>query len=307
MRISRGSNLNGYIGIKQIFTNQNYITLRPLLTTTKNEIMTFVENHNIPYAIDKSNENLKYTRNRYRHKVLPFLKTENAQIHEKYLQFSKELKSYSQFVNSYIKKNNFIENQTIDVNLIKDEDDVIKKRCLELLIEEIQKDDKLDLTDNQLQEMMKLYTKNNINIDLKNNYQGINVYGKIFIQKKDNQIFKEIIFNKDVEIGNFIFSYNNASRTENNSCICLNSEELRLPLKFRPWQVGDKMSIYHLNGHKLISDIFINAKIPKYKRSTYPILVDSNNNVLWVPNIKKSQFAKDKCEKYDIIIKCEAR
>ena len=80
-----------------------------------------------------------------------------------------------------------------------------------------------------------------------------------------------------------------------------------MPLKLRSIKNGDKMVIKNLNGSKKISDIFIDSKLPKDKRSTYPILVDANNTILWVPNIKKSQFSKDKSEKYDIIIRCKAR
>ena len=46
------------------------------------------------------------------------------------------------------------------------------------------------------------------------------------------------------------------------------------------------------------------------KRNSYPLLVDSNDNILWIPNIKKSAFCIKKDEKeqnYDIIIKCEER
>ena len=87
----------------------------------------------------------------------------------------------------------------------------------------------------------------------------------------------------------------------------LNSSEISLPLKIRSVKAGDKMQVKNLNGNKKISDIFIDEKVPKAKRSTYPIVVDAKNTVLWVPNLKKSQFSKDKSEKYDIIIRCKAR
>ena len=45
--------------------------------------------------------------------------------------------------------------------------------------------------------------------------------------------------------------------------------------------------------------------MPIEKRSSYPIVVDSNNFILWIPGIKKSHFDKNKDEKYDIIIRYE--
>ena len=114
-------------------------------------------------------------------------------------------------------------------------------------------------------------------------------------------------FDKDIVIEDFIFYYNNKDGDNTNSCIYLNSSEISLPLKIRSVKAGDKMQVKNLNGNKKISDIFIDEKVPKAKRSTYPIVVDAKNTVLWVPNLKKSQFSKDKSEKYDIIIRCKAR
>ena len=52
-----------------------------------------------------------------------------------------------------------------------------------------------------------------------------------------------------------------------------------------------------------IKDIFINEKVPVDKRCTWPVVTDSNNNIVWLPGLKKSQFDKKKTQKYDIIIK----
>ena len=41
MRLTRGSNLSGYIGIKEISQNENYKTLRPLLSIKKDEIINY--------------------------------------------------------------------------------------------------------------------------------------------------------------------------------------------------------------------------------------------------------------------------
>ena len=77
MRLTRGSNLSGYAGIRQVNTNESYQILRPLLTTTKEAILKYNNENAIPYRVDASNDNLKYTRNRYRHTILPFLKNED--------------------------------------------------------------------------------------------------------------------------------------------------------------------------------------------------------------------------------------
>ncbi len=307
MRLTRGSNLSGYIGIKEISQNENYKTLRPLLSVTKDEIINYLKENNVPYRLDKTNEELKHTRNRYRHIVLPFLKKENPKVHEKYLKFSKELIEYDNFVNTYIKDNKFIVDNSIVINKVSSEIDFIKRKCLELLVKDIQRKDYFDVSDEQMNNLMKLYNQSNKTIDLNNNYMGVNSYGKIYIKKKENKVLNEIVLDKDIKLEDYIFYYNSQDGDNSNSCIYLNTSEITLPLKIRGVLPGDKMKIKNLNGSKKISDIFIDSKVPKDKRSTYPILVDSKNTVLWVPNLKKSQFSKDKSQKYDIIIRCKAR
>lgn len=304
MRLSRGSNIKGFASIKRITVNDTYKTLRPLLTTTKENILHYLEENNIPYALDASNNDLKYTRNRYRHQVLPFLKKENKNVHKKYLKFSQELEAYENFVRQYIEKKQYISENEIDVSKIKEESDFIKRKCLELLIENIQKKDILDINDKQLKELMKLYQKNNITIDIKSGYKGINDYGKIKIAKLSKESIKEQIFTHDIKVNSYNFYYN---PKKEGICIYLDSSSIALPLKIRSIQTGDRIEVKNLGGSKKVSDIFIDAKIPKSRRTSIPLLVDSENKVLWIPNIKKSQFCKDKSEKYDIIIKCEAR
>ena len=306
MRIARGSNLNGYIGIKRITQNEDYVTLRPLLSTTKDEIIKYNESENIPYVIDESNDSLKYTRNRYRKNVLPFLKNEDEYIHLKYLKFSEELEEYDNFVNNYIKEKDFIVDNQIVINKITNESEFIKRKTIELIVKNIQLNDYFNISDKQMNELLKLIYNSNKSIDLNNNYIGINEYGYLKIIKKQNNEYQEIILDKDLEFLGFNFYYNCDNGNSSNNCIYLNSSEVTLPLKLRTRCDGDKMQVLNL-GTKKVSDIFIDNKINKEIRDNFPILVDAKNNIIWLPSLKKSQFCKDKSEKYDIIIKCEAR
>ncbi len=67
------------------------------------------------------------------------------------------------------------------------------------------------------------------------------------------------------------------------------------------------MKVKNMKGSKKINDIFIDSKINKEKRNMYPIVTDDNNNILWIPGIKKSDFDRKKDGKYDIILKYETK
>lgn len=306
MRITRGSNLKGYAGIREISVDTNVIILRPMLCVTKKQILDFNKEKQIPYVLDRSNESLAITRNRYRKVVLPFLKNEDVHIHEKYLQFSNEIYGYHMFVMDYIYSKNLIVDNSVVINKVLEETLFIQRKTIEILVSFIQKDDYFSISNAQVDEIMRLLKGNNRSIDLNNNYKCIKEYNLLKIIKgKDVDDFEypliDIVEHNDWKIRK---TFDEAD-TSNNTCF-LNSSEVKLPLYVRNRKYGEVMEVKNL-GTKKLSDIFINEKIPKEKRSELPIVVDSNNHVLWIPGIKKSKFAKDKTEKYDIILKYEVR
>ena len=56
MKIVRGSNLEGYAGIKEISKKNNYYIIRPFLKYTKQDLINYNKEHNLNYYIDKTNE-----------------------------------------------------------------------------------------------------------------------------------------------------------------------------------------------------------------------------------------------------------
>ena len=87
MRLVRGSTLNGYAGFSSKVLQDGYCLVRPLIYVSKEELLKFDQDHNVPFVIDSSNEKDKYTRNRYRKRILPFLREEDPNYYEKFLKF----------------------------------------------------------------------------------------------------------------------------------------------------------------------------------------------------------------------------
>ena len=74
MRILQGTGLRGLQGIREKFKMGHTILVRPLLGFTKKEILEFLRAEKFAYRKDKSNDSLKFFRNRIRHKLLPILR-----------------------------------------------------------------------------------------------------------------------------------------------------------------------------------------------------------------------------------------
>ena len=125
------------------------------------------------------------------------------------------------------------------------------------------------------------------------------------IKKEETTSSFEYELKNNLRIGNGIFKVGKECNDYSNYTLRLNSSDIKLPLKVRSRCDGDKMQVKNLKGTKKVKDILIDEKISQTKRSLIPIVVDSNNTILWIAGLKKSQFAKNKCEKYDIIIRYE--
>jgi tRNA(Ile)-lysidine synthase len=73
-RLLRGTGLRGLRGIAlQRELGSGVTLIRPLLATTRTEILDYLRELSQPFREDASNADLRYTRNRIRHELLPLL------------------------------------------------------------------------------------------------------------------------------------------------------------------------------------------------------------------------------------------
>ena len=306
MRITRGSNLKGYAGIPIISKNQYYQIVRPLLYVNKKEIIKYALDNNIKHVEDNSNQDEKYTRNRFRKQVLPFLEQEDANIRLKFLKYSEELFKYLDYINKIIdmKIKDIYINNKLDLDKLNQEDSFIKEKIIERIIENIQKDNILNINDKQKIEILKLIdNKSNKQIDLADGYIARISYNYLIIEKNTNSEEFKYVFDKIFQKDNYQIEEISSSNEKSNNIIRLNSAEIELPLIIRNVRKGDVMSIKNLGGSKKVRDIFTNSKVDKVKRKAFPIICDSKNTLIWLPGVKKSIFDKDISQKYDIILK----
>ena len=309
MRIVRGSTLKGYSGFSRIVEKNNYTIVRPLITLTKDEIVRFVENNNIKYAIDNSNNEDHYTRNRYRHTVLPFLKQEEYNVHKKFLKFSETLLENNKYIEKETSKviNEVFINGILDISRFKELEKVIQTKIIYNILEKIYGDDLLIISDVHVDLILNLIKSNKSNsvVHLPNNVLVIKTYNELTFSY-DEDTYSEY----EIEIENLVNLPNGKiiekvydTLDNSNNVIKLNSSEITLPLYVRNKRNGDKMEVKGLNGSKKISDIFIDSKIKPSDRDIWPVVLDSEDRIVWLPGLKKSKLDKKNTEEYDIILR----
>ncbi len=309
MRIVRGSTLKGYSGFSRIVDKDTYKIVRPLITVTKDEINEFNKKNNIKYAIDSSNNEDHYTRNRYRHIVLPFLKSEEKNVHKKFLKFSETLLENSNYIDLEARKvfNKVFVNGSLDIDKFKSLEKVIQTKIIYNILEKIYGDDLLIVGDAHVDLIFDLIysTKSNSIVHLPNNVIVIKAYNELVFSFDEEEYGSyEIEINKVVNLPNGkIIEQIEDINDNSNYVIRLNSKDIAMPLYVRNRKDGDKIEVKGLEGRKKVSDIFINEKIKISDRKLWPIVLDSKDNIVWIPGIKKSKFDKKQTEEYDIILR----
>ena len=91
----RGTSLTGIGGIK----NTDFI-IRPLLWTSKEEIIDYINKNNLPFVTDETNSDDKYSRNYLRLNVIPKIKDAFPNFESSILRFSEIAKEEDDFLNS---------------------------------------------------------------------------------------------------------------------------------------------------------------------------------------------------------------
>ena len=307
MKIIRGSNINGYAGIKKISYQDNYYIVRPFLDYTKQDILEYIKKYNITYYDDYTNNDITYTRNRIRHNIIPLLKKEDINIHKKFIKYSNTLNEYNNYINyevDNIIKDIYI-NNTLYLDKFNNLHPFIKKNILYHILNNIYNNKDNIVKDIHIKNILNLINNSrpNITINMPNNIYVTKEYNILIFSNKYNIENYNIKFDKKASINNFIIEQIEDTQLNGNDICRLNSNEISLPLYIRNKKDGDYIELLGLNKKKKIKEIFIECKIPIRQRNNYPVLVDSKNNILWLPNLKKSKFNKKINEKYDIILK----
>ena len=292
MRITRGTSFSGYAGIPEIRKDRNISIIRPLMEVTKDEIINYAKTFDITYYEDSSNDEDLYTRNRYRHHIIPLLRKENPNLNEKIMQFKNYIESadivLTRLKDEFIKNNCFYNN--VNLKAFNKLDKIIKIKVLKHIVN-ITTNNTVEVSYEQYNQMIKLCLSPNSNkaLSVGKDYNFIKEYEYIFIDKKEKIVkqnftisdFGEYFVNDN---DSFIFSKNKKPQYSTNCFeLCYNNKVF--PLYLRNRKNGDKMVLKI--GTKKVKDILIDQKITLSKRDKL-FLVADDLNVLWIPEIKKS-------------------
>lgn len=268
-------NRQGYLGIQEISYVQNMYIVRPLLKVTKESLKQYCLKNDIDYHDDYTNFDITYTRNRIRHQDIKNydiddLYKKSLEHNQRYVSRIKKLKAVFDLYDKqgYLSLGDIKRDELADVIYYMLKKDIYPPYISQSLIDEIIK---------QIHSL-----KPNIEMDLPVNFVFIKEYNNIRVKQKENDD------NYCVKYEQYFFDKNTYYTLTDHGHIHdgVFLTEADFPITIRNYRVGDHIKT--AGGTKKVSRLFIDKKIPKEKRKTWPILLNNKNEIILIPHIAKN-------------------
>lgn len=315
MRLTRGSTLEGAAGIKMSRPFGTGHIIRPFLGVEKQELYDFCFRNQVEFREDSSNVDPAFTRNRYRHEVLPFLKQENPQANVHFQQFSEDLlalwETAAPLIESLVASCFVFTNGCWQLDIPAIQKQSLGKRRLMVshFLQEVWGAPKGTFQRSHTDDILDLIAGRQPQAVL--HFPGERLvqrnYGKVCFYTGESDVFDRqegAIFSLPAKLGlnqwlelpfngkMGLFSYETGKglleQVEYDEAIFL-AGQTRLPLVIRHPQPGDRIRMNPAAPFtKKLARLFIDRKLPNTVREKTLVVQDDAEEILWVPGHARS-------------------
>lgn len=305
MRFTRGSTGLARAGIPFTRPFGPGAIFRPFLCLTKEEILDYCIRHQLTPRWDPSNDKNVYSRNRFRHEILPFLKKENPHVHDHFQRFSEELQmdeAYlqeltAQKMNTVVKKRE-TGKITIGIDEFLEMPLPLQRRGIQLILNYLYKAKPTALSAVHIDQIAYLIHHGGPSgkLDFPDGLKVYRSYRELSFQfqylegeEYSIRLYGPGAVTLPTGVITVAFS-NDENPTKPGHTALFPSEAISWPLIIRSRRNGDRMTLKGMTGSKKLKDIFIDQKVPIYDRDVWPVITDQNGSILWLPGLKKSSL-----------------
>jgi tRNA(Ile)-lysidine synthase len=282
INLMRGTGLSGLTGMGQYRDR----LIRPLLFATRAEIASYASERKIEYREDSSNKEVKYTRNRIRHKVIPEMEKVNPGVLNAITGTMKHLSSASEILDTYI--DSMLESIFIPVQ---DgfEADISTLTSLKPSVPYIYElFHRFGISPKQAEEVISLLGSQTGKYIYTSTHRLLNDRGKIIVTEKIEEEPSVNEFNSldEIHISGLFTDLHIAEPSGDPLPVTpliasLDLERITFPVTVRHWEPGDRFMPLGMKQMKKISDFLIDLKVPVSDKEKVLLLL-SDGEVAWV-------------------------
>ena len=285
MHFCRGTGIAGLTGIEPYKVKERL--LRPLLVFHKHEIIDYATEAGIAFVEDSSNASDKYTRNFFRHQVLPSVQEVYPKSEQNILHTIKHLREVSEVykiaMQKIVSKLQFIQGNEIHIPVLMWQ----KAKPLDTVSFELLYP--YGFTAAQIPEAIKLLDAHNGAVLISPTHRLIKNRNWMILAPLETATNTSVVVveQNDTSVhfpGGVLGLQSSAAlvpeASDSNTCM-LDAAALQFPLILRPAATGDYFYPLGMQKKKKLSKFFIDLKLSKTAKEKVWVLV-SDNRIAWV-------------------------
>lgn len=266
-RIIRGTGLVGLAGIP--YQRDSFV--RPLLDVRRAELLAYLAKRKLAFFSDPSNANRRYARSRIRHDVLPMLGRENPRVVEALLALSREAQGRA----------------TGDWRRSMPDGLYLPRRAADSIERAVRAGgtQRIAVKDGEI-----VVRYGRAQFERASDVMGLPpAHGLAEPVSPSGGCFR--LFGPPAPALE-VLPEQRGPWPAGGSRACFDVARLEWPLSVRAWSPGDRMAPRSGRGSRKLSDLLIDAKIPRRDRSVLPVLCDGAGTILFVPGLRPSEAGR---------------
>lgn len=310
-RLMRGTGIDGLAGIP--FVRDGFF-IRPLLEVSRAEIREYALRNKLNWVEDSSNQKPVYIRNKLRLELIPELKKSyNPNLNSALLRLARLACEQRELMEALLteKWEKLTLNREGRTGIIIEEflklPSYLQYYLLKTVLQRTQPERQYEST-----ALIRLRGKINAEkldfkpLQLSKTVIAHKLEGAIFFDKAKQKmqlnaksfrlntpgvtVIPELNLEVRIEKGHFVQDWEKIGPNE----VYLDGAGLSVPFYLRFWRYGDSFHPLGAPGNQKLHDFFINRKIPREKRTEIPLLVTSDDKIVWIRGYRLSETFKVK-------------
>ena len=280
----------GLAGLRGMLPKQGNL-IRPLLFATKEQLMQFAIENNLQWVEDSSNQSDKYSRNYFRHHLIPVIEKIYPKAKENLADNIARFRDieilYEESIAKELKKLVEKKGDEIHIPVLK----LKKLNALKSVLYELIK--KYGFSASQLGEVLHLLNSESGKYILSPSHRILKNRNWLIISPKNTEEQQHILIEQGMETvqfekGNLLFktaSAANGQLSTVNSIASIDAEEIEFPLLLRRWTPGDYFYPLGLRKKKKLARFFIDQKLSLAEKEKAWVL-EMNKKIVWVVGMR---------------------
>ncbi|MDN5355881.1 MAG: tRNA(Ile)-lysidine synthase [Rikenellaceae bacterium] len=291
INILRGATLFGLSSIPQ----KRSQIIRPLWHVSRKDIENYADVQNIPYRIDKTNNELIFLRNRIRQELLPLINDMRPGVEKTILNniqiLQEQSDTYDLLLKNYLAPYIiYYEDMSFSINFLQLHLSDIA--VLHFILSP------LSATFDQIQNIIKALPKNETRQFILPDYNVYTQKSTLYVIN-NHTTFPEITITKNIktikepfEINIKIVSSDELSINKMPHFAFMDIEKINFPLKLRKIKEGDSFVPFGMKSLVKISDFLINQKATPIEKHFQFVLEDATGQIIWLVGRRVSEVVK---------------